>query len=274
MSFNKDIKIIFELHTLPEKIKFYHRFFLKRVYKFVVISQGLKKDLLKLGISESKILVASDGVDLEEFGKIKETKEDLRKKLNLPIDKKIISYIGRYKTMGMDKGVKMLIEVFAGILRKKKNIFLLLVGIDKNEINEVEKIFEKLRIKKENYKIILHIKKDKVSAYLKLSDILIMNYPNIKHYAYYMSPLKMFEYMASGVPIISSDLPSIKEILNKNNAIFFNADDSKNLAEKIKFILQNKELANKIFKQALKDVRSYTWEKRSEKIVKFIKSYN
>jgi len=79
LSFNKNLKVVFEIHSLPEEIKFYHKFFLKKVYKFVAISNGLKKDLVKLGVLENKILVAPDGVDLKEFGNINESKENLTK---------------------------------------------------------------------------------------------------------------------------------------------------------------------------------------------------
>lgn len=51
-------------------------------------------------------------------------------------------------------------------------------------------------------------------------DVIVMNYPNTEHYAHFMLPLKLFEYMASSVPIVTSDLPSVMEILNKNNFLF------------------------------------------------------
>ena len=80
----------------------------------------------------------------------------------------------------------------------------------------------------------------------------------------------MFEYMASKRPIITSNLPSIKEILNENNCVFFQSDNQKDLAEKIIFLLANKNLADKISEQAYREVKDYTWKKRAEKIINFI----
>ena len=97
-----------------------------------------------------------------------------------------------------------------------------------------------------------------------------MTYPNTKHYRLYMSPLKMFEYMASGVPIVSSELPSIREVLNETNAVLVKADSAKSLAEGMKQILLNDDLSVNISDNALKDAQEYTWHNRVNNILKFI----
>ena len=88
----------------------------------------------------------------------------------------------------------------------------------------------------------------------------------------------MFEYMASGRPIIATDLPSIREVLNdssassgRGNAIIVKPDNPEDLARGIKTALENKELVNKISAQAFEDVNKYTWEKRTGDILNFIK---
>jgi len=83
--------------------------------------------------------------------------------------------------------------------------------------------------------------------------------------------MKMFEYMASKRPIIASNLPSIREILNKNNAILVKPDSSEDLAKGINLSLKNKDFSDKISLQAYQDVQEYTWQKRTKKIVNFIK---
>jgi len=86
------------------------------------------------------------------------------------------------------------------------------------------------------------------------------------------SPMKMFEYMASQRPIIASDLPSIKEILNENNAILVKSDDSEDLASNINVILKNQDFSDKILMQAYQDVQKYSWINRVKTILFFIKS--
>lgn len=86
-----------------------------------------------------------------------------------------------------------------------------------------------------------------------------------------MSPLKMFEYMGGGRPIVAADLPSIKEALNNGNAIMVKPDNPGDLARGIKTVLDNNDLAEKTSVQAFKDVEKYTWERRVENILDFIK---
>jgi len=99
---------------------------------------------------------------------------------------------------------------------------------------------------------------------------LAIPFPNAPHYAFYASPLKLFEYMASGQPIIASDLPALREILNDKNALFFKPEDASDLARAIKMLKSSQTLGYHLSRQALADVKQYTWAKRAEKILKFI----
>jgi glycosyltransferase involved in cell wall biosynthesis len=110
-----------------------------------------------------------------------------------------------------------------------------------------------------------------ISDYLNSADVLVLPNSAKDKKSRWTSPLKMFEYMASEKPILASDLPSIREVLNENNAVFFKPDDPQDLADKIKYILDNFDLAEKISTQAKIDVQNYTWDKRAEKIINFIK---
>lgn len=109
------------------------------------------------------------------------------------------------------------------------------------------------------------------------SDFLLMPYQenvsishNHKHdTARWMSPMKMFEYMATGRPVISSDLPVLREVLsNEYNSLLVKADDITSWSSAIRKLLENKELAARIGKQAHLDyLNKYTWRKRAEEIL-------
>jgi len=76
--------------------------------------------------------------------------------------------------------------------------------------------------------------------------------------------------MASKRPIIASNLPSIREILNEDNAILINPDDSDSLSKGIDITLKNQAFSDKILIQAYQDVQKYSWFKRSKKIINFL----
>jgi glycosyltransferase involved in cell wall biosynthesis len=113
--------------------------------------------------------------------------------------------------------------------------------------------------------------REKIAALLKSADVLVLpNSANPKISALYTSPLKLFQYMASGVPIVASDLPSIREILTDENAFWFLPDDPRSLALQIEYVLSQPELAHMKAARAKDDVKKYTWDARAKNILAFI----
>lgn len=247
---------VWEAHTLPKNKKHYLKYW-QRCKKIIAISQGLKDELVRLGVDENKIIVAPDGVDLKNY-ELRIKNQELRKKLGLPLDKKIILYTGHfYKWKG--------VQVLADAAKKLPEYFFVFIGGGDHKFEGF-----KQKNKRDNILYTGYKKPEEIPYYLKSADVLVLPNSLKDAKSKYTSPLKLFEYMASGVPIIAADLPVIKEILNNENAIFFQPDNLQDLADKIKILLQNKELADKISTQALRDVQQYTWQKRVGKIIKFI----
>jgi glycosyltransferase involved in cell wall biosynthesis len=76
--------------------------------------------------------------------------------------------------------------------------------------------------------------------------------------------------MASGTPIVASDLPSLREVLRHNeNAILVEADDAKALANGIASLLNDRALADRLAVSARKDVEAMTWAARAESVIRF-----
>lgn len=268
LSFFKS-NLVLEIHLA--KKNFVSKRVFRKVKCVIAITKKLKDFYVKeYGVDERKIFWSPDAVDLNNFIDLPE-ESVLHKEFNISSEKKIITYIGKLKTMGKSKGIEGIIEIFPKILEKNKQAFFMLVGVNDSEIADIIKIFEKFNINKESYRLITHIPRKKIPEYLKISNVLIMNYPNIEHYALYMSPMKLFEYMASGKAIVSSDLPSIREILNEKNSVLVEPDSFDALAEGINSVLEDDIFAKKIGDQAFADVQNYTWEKRVKNILNFIK---
>ena len=249
-------KVIWEAHTLPDNKNKYLKYWGK-CYKIISISQSLKNELVELGIKENKIIVAHDGVDLNNFQKLKQ-------KLNLAENKKVILYSGHLYDW---KGAQVLAD--ASEFLPDDCVIVFIGGNDIDIKNFKNK--NKILINKNKILVLGYKSPELIPKYLKSADVLIL--PNSAKYekSKWTSPMKLFEYMASDRPIIASDLPNIKEVLNENNAIFFKPDNSQDLAKKIESVLNNKNLVDKISQQAYQDVKNYTWDKRAKKILEFIK---
>ena len=89
-----------------------------------------------------------------------------------------------------------------------------------------------------------------------------------------MSPLKLFEYMSSKKPIISSDLKSIKEILTHNHdAILCDPDNFQEWIRAIERLNNNKDLVSRISQNAYKSfLLKFTWDIRALNIIKEYKN--
>jgi glycosyltransferase involved in cell wall biosynthesis len=89
---------------------------------------------------------------------------------------------------------------------------------------------------------------------------------------YFTSPLKLFDYMAAGVPIVASDLPSLREVLRDgDNALLVAPGDAAAAAGAIDRLLADPALARRLASQALLDVRAYTWDARAARLLEFLK---
>ena len=77
--------------------------------------------------------------------------------------------------------------------------------------------------------------------------------------------------MASGTPIVASDLPSLREVLRDHeNAILVEPDNVNVLANGIKLILNDRVLADRLAATARKDVEALTWAARAESVIRFL----
>jgi len=262
--------IAFESHFWPKRSGL-HKFFVRRAGVIIAVTGFLKKKFEENGFASQKILVAPDGVDFDKFN-INISKEEARKSLDLPLDRKILGYTGSFKTMEMDKGISMILKALKIILQKDMNVLFAAVGGTDEDIKYYESQALDLGIKNS----VIFLKKvslEKLAIYQKAFDVLLMPFPANEHYNFYMSPLKMFEYMASGRPIIASDLPSVREILNENNAILIQPGDAVCLARAAQQTLLNLDSCDNIAERALDDARVYDWLQRAKNIIGFIVSY-
>ena len=111
---------------------------------------------------------------------------------------------------------------------------------------------------------------------LSHADVLVL--PNSSQRALsneYTSPLKLFEYMAAGRPIVASAVPAVRHILTHGrNAHLGAPDDPKALAEGIETVCRDPALGATLAAQARIDVEEFTWQKRAMRIERFISERN
>lgn len=257
----KKYKVVYEAHAWPSsKIKTLN-YLLKKVSFIVCNSKGTQQKFVEHNYKNT--IAVPNGVDLERFSNIK-SDDSIRDSLELGNANKIIMYTGHLYEW---KGVDVIIET-AKLLNNQVEYKFVLIGGTEKDYLKYSDIIKNNQLN--NVKLIKHCEPYLIPAYLALADVLLLpNVPTSEESVNFTSPLKLFEYMATGKPIVASKLPSICEILNDSNSILVEPNSPVDLLRGINLAL-NIELVEKITVQALSDVSDYTWIKRAQKIISFV----
>ncbi|MDO8574888.1 MAG: glycosyltransferase family 4 protein [bacterium] len=254
-------KFIYEMHKMPRHPGFYRRIW-RKARKIITITAVLKDAIVKEGVDASKILVVHDGVDLDAFNAVNKNAEELKTELSLPKEQFLVGYVGKFKTLEQEKGLKTMIEALSLLNKEIKMAF---VGGEEAEVKEYKSLAQRFNVLSQCV-FIGHQPYKRMIEYMKAMDAVVLPSPD-KPLAHYSSPLKLFEYMASGRPIIVSDLPALREVLNDKNALFFKPENSDDLARAIKMLKASPTLGYHLSQQALADVKNYTWARRAKNIL-------
>jgi glycosyltransferase involved in cell wall biosynthesis len=254
-------KIIFEAHKPPKNL------FQRKAEKiillsnntesFVVISSNLKNEYKKIygGEGSNKIKVAHDAAKTPNVNY-------LSKKANR--NKKKTSTIGYVGSLSKGKGLKLIGELSKKLPEQEFHI----VGGKGREIEHWRQYVEKDNVTFHGY-----VNHQKVGEYYKEMEIGI--YPIQKELRAgqkifrWTSPLKIFEYMSYGIPVVCSRTPSISEVINDGeNGFLVDPRNTKEWVYRLKKLANNHNMRYKMSKKAIEIHRSkYTWKSRVKKLL-------
>ena len=248
VSFFTRHRVVWESHTGSWNL--FARMLSSRLHRLVVISHGLEQLYQDHGVPRKKIIVAPDAV---EFTEPNESKGEARTRLGLPLAATIALYIGR---IDMWKGV----DVLCAAAERVAPIQVVIIGGEDMQIRDAKK----------KYPLVTFLGPRPYAEIFdnqQAGDVLVL--PNTGRdviSSRYTSPLKLFTYMTSGIPVVTSDLPSLREVLDDTSAYWFKADDADDLARAIKEALSDPQADEKA--RIAKDlVKRYTWEARARSIL-------
>jgi glycosyltransferase involved in cell wall biosynthesis len=254
-------RVFVELHAMPSEREYRG---LERVSGFICMTNWLAEQM-KTRFPDVLSVVIPDAVDVDVFDP-PQTHEEARRMLGLDLTAEIVVYGGRFSTLEEGKGLGQLDAAVRSIARSRPDVRLLLIGGTAGEFERIEG-----RPPLAPTTCIDLQPRPTLALYYRAADVLAMPFPNTPHYAYEMSPLKMFEYMASGTVILTSDLPSVRDVLDERSASFVAPDDQNALETGLKrlFDMGEEECAS-LAAQARQKIAAYTWEARAQKLTSFI----
>ena len=227
----------------------------------IVINRRIQKALIKnFGIPEKNIMMYPNGIDLTLFHRAF-SKNEARKILGLSSEKRLAVYVGKiYPWKGLDilvKAASKIGEALIYIVGGSKEEFTALLenpAIPPNIICVGDKNYQEIPL------------------WLAAADALLVLGTQKNDYSYYhTSPMKLFEYMASGRPILASNTPANREIVSDKEAWFYRPDNSDDLAEKFLSLFSDLEKSKAKADEATDKVKQFTWQLRANNVLQFMK---
>lgn len=264
VSYILKIDTILELHSLPRKFSldgwlFYFLSKKRRLKLLVCISNALKKDLIDVfKVSETIIHVEHDATDI---------KKPINYEAATNVNFLNLGYVG---SLYPGKGMEIISKLSHLLINK--DIIITVYGGSSSEIQSWATQCAS------NVKFMGYTSYANIYDVVSTFDVcLLPNQPSVQCAGHkngttdigkYTSPMKMFDYMAAKKPIISSDLPILREVLDETTAYFAKYDDPQDWLNKVNEIISNNYLAKDKANFAYnKIVNFYNWDFRVKRIM-------
>ena len=240
------------------------RALLDRADAVFVVSQTLRTHVEELGIAADKIHVVPNGVDPQRFYPAAPDPQ-LKDKLGLK-NSKVIGFVGGLRPW---HGVEILPELLQALAPAYPDLKLVFVGTGPLERD--------LKIKFAEKKLSDHVlflgatPHDEVAAVIRQFDLALAPYPEHSH-SFYFSPLKIFEYLASGVATVAADIGQISELVKHGETgLLYKAGDLSGLIHGCRTLLDDATLRQRIGKAGAQLIRqNYTWDHNVRRIEQFM----
>ena len=215
----------------------------------VTVTEALRETLAARGVVPAHSVVLHDGVSLERYDEAPAAPRSG--------DRPTVLYTGH---LFREKGVATLVEAAR---RLGPDVAVTIAGGRGVELTEWRR-----RIARDgprNVEFAGYLAPDRIPSLQKSADVLVLpNSGGHPHSARYSSPMKLFEYMAAGRPIVSSDVPAIREVLVHDvNGWLVPPDDPEQLAAAVRRLLGDRALGRRLADRARLDVRRHTWAGRA-----------
>ena len=242
----------------------FRRFYTSRTRRrLVTITDALRKALISafdLDTSKIDIIITPDGVDLERYQDLP-SPADARQKLAIP-QRFTVGYTGHFYG---GRGI----ELMYSLAKTMPEVQFLWVGGDQADVTHWQNQLRDEHV--DNVILTGFVENARLPQFQAAADVLLMPYGTTisgsggGNTADIASPMKMFEYMAAGRAILSSDLPVIHEVLDETTAVFCPPEDLSAWQRALSHLKENPGDCQALGQNAREAVQAYTWRSRSER---------
>tara|TARA_B100000787_G_scaffold114955_1_gene85724 strand:+ start:1128 stop:2240 length:1113 start_codon:yes stop_codon:yes gene_type:complete len=260
----QNCKTIFTIHDLRRiyfSTFFLNRFFLTLFFKFflkkadniVVVSKAVKNEMTRY-FNKLKMTVVYNTIDKSFFDKIstKDTNK-IKKKYSLPNN--FILTVGHLEKR---KNFLPLIKAIKILKNDGQNIRLVIIGQNSDESEKIKSLITFLKLKK-NIKIYSKLNDFEVACFYKSANLFV--FPSI----YEGFGIPLLESMASNLPMVLSNTEIFREVTESKYS-YFDQYDPLSIANRIKYVLSNKNLQKQMVKYGEKRINFFSLDVQKKKI--------
>ena len=230
------------------------------------LAKGIE-DRYQISIDQDDLQIAPNGTDPDRYQGLP-TPAISRRKLGLPSGF-TVGYTGHFYP---GRGMNLLIAIAKAL---PKINFLWVGGMEKHIAPWKEQLAADAI---ENVTITGFIPNSQLPQYQAAADILVMPYAQKiegssgGNIAPVINPMKMFDYLSAGRPIIASNIPVFHEVLNSKLAVFCDPYDAQEWAEAIKKLSKDRFLRQTMREAALDAAEQYSWKNRAQRSIAILDS--
>jgi glycosyltransferase involved in cell wall biosynthesis len=260
--------VLMEIHDLPAgRIgPFWYRYFRdmrgrKRVGVITRALQAALDEQFGSFLPPQDVILAPNGVELERFADLPDPMT-ARRALNLPEAPTALCAGHLYPGRGMETVLKL--------ARRMSDVQFVWAGGKPEDVQQWRQAAQDLP----NVNFVGFVPNQQLPLYQAAAEVLLMPYgPSIGissgagNSAKVSSPMKMFEYLAAGRAILTSDLPVFREVLNESNAVFCPPEDVPFWQGALRALLDSPTRRAALAAQARKDAEQYTWTARAARLL-------
>ena len=237
------------------------RWTLTRADAVLVVSAALREHVLGLGVEPARVHLIPNGVDPDLFHP-GPPEPMVRARWGLG-DGAVVGFVGGLRAW---HGVEVLPALLERLVRGHPDVRLVIVG-DGPLRGDLEC---QLRTRGLAGAAVLTgaLPQEEVASLVRQFDVALAPYPRLEH-AFYFSPLKLFEYLASGVPVVAAEQGQIAEVVRDGaTGLLYPPGDSDGLGEACERLLADPDLRRRLGRAAADEVRAcHTWERNAERVV-------
>lgn len=221
------------------------------------LAEGIEEQY-NIHFSDTTLQIAPNGTDPERYDHLPDP-EDCRNQLGLT-NAFTVGYTGHFYA---GRGMSLLMD----IAKNMPHVQFLWVGGQDEDIRPWQDKLSRLSI--ENVHITGFIPNSQLPLYQGAADILLMPYgkkiagSSGGDISRVINPMKMFDYLGTGRPIIASEIPVFHEILDSETTLFCNPEIGEEWVAAIHYLKENEEIRQQMSSCALEKAKIYSWKNRA-----------